>query len=202
MKKYVWTPEKISIIKTFYSSYGGVWIKQNHLPDASIASIFYKAKSLGLKKLGRVKDKWTEEDLSYIKNAFDFSIQELCNILPKFKRDEITAKLRELGTKTNEDKFKCGVYIIGWGCKVYVGQTIHLNRRLSEHNRELRLDRHFNKRLQAVYNDIKEYPQLMEFVPCSEDDLLEVERWNIEIFSAKGFEVLNTIGNLNLKQPN
>lgn len=196
MKKYVWTPEKLKILQDFYCSHGGAWIKKNYLYDASINSIFYKAKSLGLKKLGKVTDVWSEEDLFYIKNAADYTIQEICESLPKFNRDSITAKLREYKTKSNESKYKCGVYIIGWDNYVYVGQTVHLNRRITEHNKNLRLGTHFNKKLQLKYLEYNTYPEIIEFVPCCKDDLREVELWNIEIYRRKGYEVLNTSGNL------
>ena len=83
--------------------------------------------------------------------------------------------------------------------KVYIGQSVYIERRFKEHLNSMRQDKSKQK-LQSAFNTYG-IPTLEIVIECLEADLNILEDEAIEIYYAysNGFNTLNTAGNPNLK---
>ena len=88
-----------------------------------------------------------------------------------------------LGAKLRYLKNKCGIYLIEIDKHKYVGSSVDLSMRLSNHRGLLINNKHKNKFMQSCYNECTEiniYYSILEY--CDKSERLEKERdWIIEL---------------------
>lgn len=78
----------------------------------------------------------------------------------------------------------CGIYLLSFKNthKVYVGKSIHIEKRYNEHLRDLKNNTHTNKLLSA-YNSFG-IPELEIIEVCAESDLSSREEYHIKLWNA------------------
>lgn len=87
----------------------------------------------------------------------------------------------------SESKFRSGIYKITINdYYIYIGQSVDVKSRCKQHLRELKQNKHYNKRLQSVFN---KYPNSIKFEileECEIDKLDEREMFYIDYYRSYG----------------
>lgn len=86
------------------------------------------------------------------------------------------------------NKFGMGIYKITnlINNKIYIGQSIQLNKRISEHKRELKNNSHYNNHLQRAYNKYGIENFSFEIIEnCTEDELYPRENYWITFYNSQ-----------------
>ena len=81
----------------------------------------------------------------------------------------------------------CGIYKIvnNVNKKIYIGQSININRRFREHKSKLRYDKHINRYLQNSWNKYNEENFEFDIVEeCTEDLLDDREKYWIKFYKS------------------
>lgn len=78
--------------------------------------------------------------------------------------------------------------------KRYIGSSIDVQRRLKEHLRNLKANRHCNQHLQNAWNRYREYLVFEPLEYCEPDQCLKLEQQYIDYYNSAEREASRTLG--------
>lgn len=87
-----------------------------------------------------------------------------------------------------------GIYKLNFKNTFYIGQSLNIEKRISNHIWMLKSNRHPNKYMQEEYNNTLILPNVEILIECSSKELSDLESYYIEKYNAKylGSNILNS----------